>query len=170
MREKGKERYTKRRKIVQGYTYKFLEKSFWLFVFKFKSRNVVAKFRLEIFPTVVQQKSNIRSSNECQEDASNEICHCFVNNKFVRNYKKKKNFHGRSCIFNWKILSQAHILVLSENKEETSHSSVNTVSNAQAFSKLHAISTNQSRFHSSRSSKRIMLQAMLLFRDRKPVS
>lgn len=97
MREKGKERYTKRRKIVQGYTYKFLEKSFWLFVFKFKSRNVVAKFRLEIFPTVVQQKSNIRSSNECQEDASNEICHCFVNNKasrrifqFVRNYKKKK--------------------------------------------------------------------------------
>lgn len=72
--------------------------------------------------------------------------------------------------FNWKILSQAHILVLSENKEETSHSSVNTVSNAQAFSKLHAISTNQSRFHSSRSSKRIMLQAMLLFRDRKPVS
>lgn len=73
--------------------------------------------------------------------------------------------------FNWKILSQAHILVLSENKEETSHSSVNiAVSNAQAFSKLHAISTNQSRFHSSRSSKRIMLQAMLLFRDRKPVS
>lgn len=172
MREKGKERYTKRRKIVQGYTYKFLEKSFWLFVFKFKSRNVVAKFRLEIFPTVVQQKSNIRSSNECQEDASNEICHCFVNNKFVRNYKKKKTFMADRVYltFNWKILSQAHILVLSENKEETSHSSVNTVSNAQAFSKLHAISTNQSRFHSSRSSKRIMLQAMLLFRDRKPVS
>lgn len=86
--------------------------------------------------------------------------------------KKKKTFMADRVYltFNWKILSQAHILVLSENKEETSHSSVNTVSNAQAFSKLHAISTNQSRFHSSRSSKRIMLQAMLLFRDRKPVS